>query len=376
MNGRVGRGRLLTVLVCAPLIVVLLIVWASGVGGSKQPFTPNLHITSVKLSPNGKTFVTGSADALTRLWDIGTGNIIYTVRGRRGAIISVAFSPDGRRIVTGSDKGELSLIDIASGRELLDFGSGDLKDSSEHPILSLAFSPDGRRVVSGGTDYKVRTWSVETGRQELTLSGHKGPVKSVSFSSDGKLLLSAGGDGKGGGCFRWWDFAKGSEAGEICDADYLKFAAFAPNGRKVLTGGGTELKLWDIDQRKQIAALRHGGYVDCAALSHDGRLALSAGGDGVVKVWDVVTGGLIRTLEGHDKSVFSVSFSSDDRTALSGDGGGIIKLWDLSTGTEIRSFPYARSIASVAPLPLPQREASYNDFDRPGYFLYGQLATW
>lgn len=346
--GRVPKG-----IQCALLVILLSLVQASATGGARQLAARDLRITSVTLSPDGKTFVTGSADAFTRLWDVGTGNVLYTVRGRGGGITSVAFSPDGRLVVTGSGRGKLSLINVASGKELLDFGgAAEVAGRSEQPVISLAYSPDGRRVVSGGTDYKVRIWSVETGRQERTLTGHRGPVKSVSFSGDGKLVLTVGGDGRGGSCFKWWNLAAGKEAGEICDVDYLNFVAFMPDGRKVITGGGTELKLWDLNQRKQLIALRHGSYIHCAALSHDGKLALSAGGDGVVKVWDVVAGKLVRKLEGHDKSVFSVSFNSDDRTALSGDGGGIIKLWDLSTGAEIRSFPFARSIASIAPTPL------------------------
>ena len=347
---------------CARLVTVLSIIQAPAAGAS-QLATHNLRIMSVKLSPNGKTFITGSADAFTRLWDVGAGSVTHTVRGRRGGITSVAFSPDSRMALTGSAEGGLTLIDVASGKELRDFsvGTAGRRDRPGPPVLSVAFSPDGLRAVSGGADYKVRIWSVKTGREVLHLSGHRGPVKSVSYSGDGKLVLSAGGNEKGGGCFKWWEITQGREVGEICDAEYLKFAAFSPDGRKVLTGGGSELKLWDLEQRRQLVILKHGGYVDCGALSNDGKLALSAGSDGVVKVWDVVTGRLVKTLEGHDKGVFSVSFSSDDRTALSGDGGGDIKLWDLSTGVEIRSFPSARVIASVARTSdegrLPQRVA-------------------
>jgi len=46
-----------------------------------------------------------------------------------------------------------------------------------------------------------------------------------------------------------------------------------------------------------------------------------------VKLWDVATGNLTRSFEGHTTSVQSVAFSDDGKTILSGSFDGTMKLW-------------------------------------------------
>jgi WD40 repeat protein len=57
--------------------------------------------------------------------------------------------------------------------------------------------------------------------------------------------------------------------------------------------------------------------------------------DKTIKLWDVETGQEIRTLKGHDDSVYSVNFSSDGKTLVSGSADNTIKLWNVETGQEI-----------------------------------------
>lgn len=300
-------------------------------------------ISSLMFSPDGKTIITGSTDTGVKLWDVQTGKIIRTLHGQHEGVTSAAFSPDGQKVLTGGIEGNIELWDRKTGMKMLSFDN-----QTHHPILSISFSPDGRKAVSGGTDYNVRVWDIETGRQDFVLLGHRGPVKSVSFSADGKMVLSAGGDKKVGGCCKWWDIETRKEIGEIYDTDYIKFAAFTPDGKRILIGSGRTLKLWDTKQRNRLLTLDHRNFVDCAALSHDGKLALSAGSSGTINIWNIDTGRLIIKLKGHNNTVFSLSFSPDDRTVLSGAADGTIKLWEVITGVEIRSFPTAAEANPVA----------------------------
>lgn len=56
-------------------------------------------------------------------------------------------------------------------------------------------------LVAGCADSNIRFWSVESGQQIFTLSGHKGRVFSLAFSPDGRRLVSSG----DGGSVRVWD---------------------------------------------------------------------------------------------------------------------------------------------------------------------------
>jgi len=52
----------------------------------------------------------------------------------------------------------------------------------------------------------------------------------------------------------------------------------------------------------------HDNEVVSVAFSPDGVFLASGSQDGTVKVWDVQTGGLVITLEGHSSGIFLVTF--------------------------------------------------------------------
>ena len=70
------------------------------------------------------------------------------------------------------------------------------------------------------------------------------------------------------------------------------------------------------------------------AFSPDGQYALSGSDDKTIKLWDVETGGEVRTLSGHIYQVWSVAFGPDGRYALSGSYDRTMRLWNIETGQE------------------------------------------
>jgi WD40 repeat protein len=64
------------------------------------------------------------------------------------------------------------------------------------------------------------------------------------------------------------------------------------------------------------------------AFSPDGRRLGTGSQEGLITVWDVSTGRVLRTLTGHTSGVTSVAFSPDGRRLAASSGGGVIKVWD------------------------------------------------
>jgi RNA polymerase sigma factor (sigma-70 family) len=76
------------------------------------------RVTALAFSPDGKVFVSGSADRLVLMWDIPTGKILAKMQGHQAAISSVAFSPDARSLITTDTDKKTLTWDPATGRLL------------------------------------------------------------------------------------------------------------------------------------------------------------------------------------------------------------------------------------------------------------------
>ncbi len=55
-------------------------------------------------------------------------------------------------------------------------------------------------------------------------------------------------------------------------------------------------------------------------------------------MWDLESGGVLRTLEGHSDSVSGVAVSPDGKRAASASDDQTLKVWDLDTGIALATF--------------------------------------
>ena len=134
-------------------------------------------------------------------------------------------------------------------------------------------------------------------------------------------------------------------------ADWVNSVAFSPDGKRMLSGGKDgKIKLWEVASGRLIRTLRgHTQDVNAVAFSPDGAYVLSGGGgDASVKLWDIATGQFIRFFIGHTRAVASVAFSPDGKRIASGSFDHTVRLWDVATGKLVREFKgHSGPVASV-----------------------------
>jgi len=86
----------------------------------------------------------------------------------------------------------------------------------------------------------------------------------------------------------------------------VDFFAISRDGRRVVSGLHSTLKVWDVETGECVATLPcHSPYVTSVAISPDGRRVVSGAiyPDNTLKVWDVATGECVATLEGNSSRV-------------------------------------------------------------------------
>jgi WD40 repeat protein len=96
--------------------------------------------------------------------------------------------------------------------------------------------------------------------------------------------------------------------------------------------------------------------------SSDGRSLVSGSDDRTVKLWDVQTGGVVKTFHGHTNAVYSVSISADHTRIVSGSKDSTICLWDIQTGECLCTIKQQQAVSHVSFSPIdPQHIISISD---------------
>ncbi len=171
----------------------------------------------------------------------------------------------------------------------------------------------------------------------------------IAVSHDGRHLAVSWVK-KGDNPIRLLDAVTGNMVREYSATGVIRVLAFSPDGKRLAAGCPNQgVWLWDVESGKLIHTFGRKAkveqqIVDAVVFDHTGtRLAVTTR-DGLIRVYDAVTGAEKLTISGYrdyDESTNSlqkVCFSPDGRWLAASSRFSGVRIWEAETGREVRNY--------------------------------------
>lgn len=302
-------------------------LWDAVTGESKAVLTEG--IDPFVFSPDGKTLAS-SGGGVIHLWDGGTGELKTTLIGHTDPVKTLAFNPNGSTLASGGLDEVIRFWDVTTGELQLTFAA------HANTVDFLKYSPDGEVLVSQGGDNNVCLWDARTGEFLHILTTHKN-ASCIDFSSDSKTLVSVNSDEN----VRLWNPHTGEQLKTIERNRELEVVQYSPDGKIFACSedyGEPTVLLFDADTGELLHDLKmpgHAEWVTGFQFSPDGQ-TLAVKTENEIYFWDVNTRELEKTITGYSDVVSSIAYSPDGKTLASLDD--IVRIWDLDTQKLVKTL--------------------------------------
>lgn len=171
-----------------------------------------------------------------------------------------------------------------------------------------------------------------------TLRGHDSEVGCLKYSDDGRTIISSSGiigDTRNGEAIIW-DAITGQSRHVLkgSDGPILDIAVSADYST-IVTASAGNVKIWNDQGQEQKPLENQPLGAFAAALSSNGKVLATGGFRPTISLWDVATGKLIKTFDGHNSNIFGLAISPDGTTLYSSSYDATIRIWSIETGRQI-----------------------------------------
>jgi WD40 repeat protein len=363
-------------------------VWdaATGAEVARIPIDIKLRVMHAEFSPDQSRIITYPIKGKPVIWNAATGKQVTALRKTAKHINSVAFSFDNTKVVLVDDENTAAIYNAVTGKRM--------RKLSEPKFTAnfTRFSPDGRLVYTVTYDqedhlYYYTTWSAKkgkhkaaftfnfskssnfpdslpfskdgkrfivyyntvtplirdarTGREKGKLEGYNFGVKSAIYACDDKYIITTTDDNA---CEVWSNDAKGNIKmlyvikGINFNSFHISNTAQVSADRKsVITihdkniqvrNIATSVLMNDLSGHTAKITSFELGPVDPATGK---QLLLTASDDRTAKIWDLQTGKMLFSLEGHEHALRDACFSPDGSRVATIEGN-MVRIWEVGTG--------------------------------------------
>ncbi|KAH0830117.1 WD40-repeat-containing domain protein [Lanmaoa asiatica] len=244
------------------------------------------------------------------------------LRGHYGSMMFVAFISHDQ-IISASDEDKTI--------RRWSFPDGDNKVLKGPVVCALATSPNRRWLAMGGNDGRIRLLDPGTPTEVMKSVGkHTDVIKSLSFSPDSSQLASGAQDGT---MIVWSSTTLEPVAGPFKGhADSVWWVCYSPDGKKIASCDRETIQIWDSSAWASVAINEQAWSL---AWSSDGHILFAGCIDGRIKIYNIGTGVLHATCDGHSDVVFSITFSHSAKFFATASWDKTVRLWEAMTFQQI-----------------------------------------
>ncbi len=260
------------------------------------------------------------------------------------AVNEIAFAPDGATLAAAAN--DDLVVWRLSDASLLYAGGG--RDRT-------VISPVSNILASDNNAEAAFVWDLSSGAflRRMPITQSTDIISSLSFESNGQLFVDAFSHGE------LWNLTQGTvEDITYTPAsqppEWSGGSLITPDGKWIVSGGdGSDLgavRVWDAATGAVVRSFpAHGVVITSLVIDRSGTWLATTGAESQVsstsppqgfdiKIWDFASGTLRQTLNGHTDTVFFMTFSNDGKSLLSGGSDGLVRLWSVADGSVIRDF--------------------------------------
>ena len=177
--------------------------------------------------------------------------------------------------------------------------------ANEPPITALAFTPEAKQVVAvSQSGIHVYSWPELDHKRAIRTSALN--LHCLAFSPNEKYLAVGGGAPSEEGVVEVFSWPEGEPVTRFDSHKDSVRSVVWQDDVKLLSGSiDRDIKLWHLKKETNaVSTLKgHSRSVDAICLIENGRTLVSSGADQSLRVWDLESGSLIRSLNQHTKPV-------------------------------------------------------------------------
>ncbi len=231
-------------------------------------------------------------------------------------ITQYVFSPDSTQLAVVCSYSGIWIYDGRTGAELA------LLAGHTDTITAIKYSPDGKTIATGSLDKTVRLWDAQTFEHRATLEGHLGNTNVLAFSSDSKHLAT----GASHQVFPERLPRRGFVVLEPSDKE--------SQPEKVIDG---RVRLWNVATGELIKTMltTNSGWVNRLVYASDDISLICVSTDGIYRIWNTETG---KDEQFDAKNFYGARHFSPDGTRFVWESKDEKILYDASTGKELTTL--------------------------------------